>query len=288
MMAKIPVYSFEVWDIKQDKYVRAKRPATLDAIKECNGRPILETAQEVEPSRLDANGFVSGMKFAELTLAQGQEAIVVVFDICSSSTIVEELTIGNALHRYVWLVGKMKNFLAKLQMRHSPPRFGFYKFTGDGWILLFPVERDAQRQAIGGDYVLGVIRELSLWFERTFETWAIRYLDTRPPVVGLTFGVDRGNLVRTTIFQKEEYLAHAIIMATRLQSELSSEASPGYKALTRNSVFQEHFTPAADYTVADVSKTFKNIGEGNAYSCKRISLLPRGDDSAAERGRSAP
>jgi hypothetical protein len=220
------------------------------------------------------------MKFAELTLAQGQEAIVVVFDICSSSTIVEELTVNNALHRYVSLVGKMKNFLARLQMRHAPPRFGFYKFTGDGWILLFPVERDAEGQAVGGDYVLGVMRGLSLWFARTFDTWASLYLDARPPVVGLTFGVDRGNLVRTTIFQKDEYLAHAIIMATRLQSELSTEASPGYKALTRNSVFKEHFTPAPGYNVTDVSKTFKNIGGGNTYSCKRISLLPRVDDSA--------
>ena len=152
----------------------------------------------------------------------------------------------------------------------------------------FPVERDANGQAIGGDYVLGVMRELSSWFERTFETWASLYLDARPPVVGLTFGVDRGNLVRTTIFQKEEYLAHAIIMATRLQSELSTEASPSYKALARNSVFKEHFTPAADCTVADVLKTFKNIGGGNTYSCKRISLLTRADDAAAAGGRLAP
>ena len=58
--------------------------------------------------------------FAKLTLAQDQEAIVVVFDIRSSSILVSDLTLRNQLDHYVWLVGKMKEHLAKLQMQHNP------------------------------------------------------------------------------------------------------------------------------------------------------------------------
>lgn len=214
------------------------------------------------------------MDFAKATLVDGQEAMVVVFDICSSSILVEDLTLKGALQRYIWLVGKMKNFLAKLQMRQSPPRFFFYKFTGDGWILLFPTERDRKGRVIGGGYVLEVMRELSVWFDRTFRKWADENLDTHPPTSGLTFGLDWGPLRRATIFQQQEYLARAMIVACRLQSELSGEDSPNYKALMMKSVFNEHFSPAEGYAVEDAPKKLKNIGQGRQHACKRISLLP--------------
>ena len=214
--------------------------------------------------------------FAKLTFAQDQEAIVVVFDIRSSSILVSDLTLRDKLDHYVSLVGKIKEYLAKLQMQHNPPRFGFYKFTGDGWILLFFV-KDSNGQAIPRDYALEVMRDLSVWFEPVFRSWAREHLHTQPPITGLTFGVGKGPLRRTTIFQEKEYLAYAIIVACRLQAAVSEiDQSSGCKALVMNSVFNELFSSVKDYVVEDVRRKFRNIGQDREYDCKKISLLPVG------------
>ena len=58
-MQKIMVYYFNCYDIKADKTVRSKHPATRETIAACNGVVIEDTAQEVEVSRLDGNGFLA-------------------------------------------------------------------------------------------------------------------------------------------------------------------------------------------------------------------------------------
>jgi hypothetical protein len=215
-------------------------------------------------------GETINVDFAKLTFAQDQEAIVVVFDIRSSPILVTDLTLRNQLDRYVWLVGKIKERLAKLQMQHNPPRFGFYKFTGDGWILLFPINKE---QATPRDYALDVMQSLSEWFEPVFRGWANEHLDTQPPITGLTFGVDKGPLRRTTIFQEKEYLAYAIIVACRLQAAVGEiDQSSGCKALVRKSVFNELFSPAKGYVVEDVRRKFRNIEQDREIDCKKISL----------------
>ncbi len=57
-MQKTKVYYFTCFDITSGKNIRSKRPATLETITACNGEPIKETAQEVDISSLDANGFL--------------------------------------------------------------------------------------------------------------------------------------------------------------------------------------------------------------------------------------
>lgn len=57
-MQKTTVYYFNRYDIKTDNTVRSKRPATREAIAACDGVAIEDTAQEVEVSRLDGNGFL--------------------------------------------------------------------------------------------------------------------------------------------------------------------------------------------------------------------------------------
>lgn len=58
-MQKVTVYYFNSFDIKTGETVRSKRPATRETIAACNGVVIEETAQEVEVSRLDGNGFLA-------------------------------------------------------------------------------------------------------------------------------------------------------------------------------------------------------------------------------------
>jgi len=69
------------------------------------------------------------------------DAIVVAFDMCSSSDIIEELTLKGDMARFRGFLTKIKRYLASAQ---NAVLFDPYKFTGDGWILLFPSDTKGQ------------------------------------------------------------------------------------------------------------------------------------------------
>jgi hypothetical protein len=56
-MPKATVYYFKRWDMNVGQMVPSKRMATLKAIKDLGGVPLMETAKEVDASELDGNGF---------------------------------------------------------------------------------------------------------------------------------------------------------------------------------------------------------------------------------------
>src|SRR4249920_1722735 len=66
--------------------------------------------------------------------------IVVVIDLCSSSQIMEDLLLSEKFDRYEVFLTCVKRWLMNWTHKHSSVhgRFELYKFTGDGWILLFP------------------------------------------------------------------------------------------------------------------------------------------------------
>lgn len=68
-----------------------------------------------------------------------EEVLVVAFDLCSSSMIMEQLLLGGDVSCLTDLLTAIKRHLAAEQ-KHL--LFDPYKFTGDGWILLFPANTD--------------------------------------------------------------------------------------------------------------------------------------------------
>jgi hypothetical protein len=58
-MKKVTVFYFECYDTGSHEMVRSKRPATRAAIARCKGVAIEETANEVEESWLDGDGFIA-------------------------------------------------------------------------------------------------------------------------------------------------------------------------------------------------------------------------------------
>ena len=57
-MAKVTVYYFTEYNIVTDEKVRSTRPATLETIAQIDNAIVLEeTAQEVDTSQLDGDGF---------------------------------------------------------------------------------------------------------------------------------------------------------------------------------------------------------------------------------------
>jgi hypothetical protein len=57
-MPKTTVYYFEKYDIPTHIMTRSSRPATIQAIAKAQGKTLKKTAQEVDASRIDAEGYL--------------------------------------------------------------------------------------------------------------------------------------------------------------------------------------------------------------------------------------
>jgi hypothetical protein len=193
------------------------------------------------------------------------EAIVVAFDICSSSDIIEELTLKGQLERFHQLLTSLRHHLMKSQ---DILLFDAYKFTGDGWILLFPGNET------DGQVLLKWLTDLCVFFKKEFRQKILKYLDTPPAVTGLTFGLERGLLGKMKMFGRREYLGRAINIACRLQGAVGDKGGPpAYKALVSNVVFHDYFAAATGYKVWKAQRSLKNIRAGTAFKCRKIDLL---------------
>ncbi len=200
------------------------------------------------------------MKFKRVRISN--EGLVVAFDMCSSSDMLEALILRGNTGPYTYVISKLKQHLAELQ---ESVLFEPYKFTGDGWILLFPANTD-------GSGLFNLLRSLSAYYRVTAEAHLLPRLDTKPEVHGLTFGVDAGPIVNTTIFQQYEYVGRPINVACRLQSAVKVVTKkPSYRALVSRTAYDQYFG-SIDGQVKGVNKTtpLRNIRGGRAFSCKLV------------------
>jgi hypothetical protein len=193
------------------------------------------------------------------------DALVVTFDMCSSTTMVEELTLCGAMNRYDQLVTAVKEHLAAAQ---KEVLFDPYKFSGDGWILLFPV-------AVNGDHVFRCLQSLCTSYKTAAEHFVLRHLPTPLPVTGLTFGIEKGPLRSMTIYGQREYVGRALNVACRLQAAIKdNDDSPAYKALVSKAAFNHYFTSVPKLVkVWKVKRTLRNIRGGLEFRCIKIEFL---------------
>jgi hypothetical protein len=132
------------------------------------------------------------------------KAVVVAFDMSSSSNIIEELTLLGALQQLKDFLIKLKRYLASAQKSVT---FALYKFTGDGWILLFPENTD-------GKVLFEFLQNLCTFFQKEFQRDILKYLGSPPSITGLTFGLEMGPpLVPMKIFGQQEYIGRALNVA---------------------------------------------------------------------------
>src|SRR5689334_25068262 len=110
--------------------------------------------------------------------------IVVVLDLCSSSQIMEDLLLSEKFDRYEAFLTCIKRWLMNWTEAHSPPkgRFELYKFTGDGWILLFP-------DTISGAALMEFMYTLCEMINAELDRHIIPSLSSVPSVLGATLGV---------------------------------------------------------------------------------------------------
>ncbi len=195
----------------------------------------------------------------------GGDALVVVFDMCSSSDVLEELTLSGELWRYDELLKSIRGNLDKAQ-GYVP--FDPYKFTGDGWILLFPASTE-------GQLVFAFLQDLCRFFMTEFKNRVLRYLGTPPSLTGLTFGIEKGPLKPIILDGQQEYIGRALNVACRLQASIRDrDDSPAYKALVSNAAYNTYFSKAArGVQVYNVKRKLRNIRGGADFRCKKIEFL---------------
>ena len=186
-----------------------------------------------------------------LRLGIFQEARAVAFARCSSSDLIEELTLRGDLHRFTKFITSIKEYLARVQ-KITP--FDPYKFTGDGWILLFPTNTD-------GPALLTFLKDLCVFFRTQLREQVLDHVGTTPSITGLTFGIEGGPLAAMKIYGQNEYLGRALNIACRLQNAAKDKrSSRAYVALVSNGVFNQ----------------YSPVATSNSPTCGRVKL-PQAD-----------
>ena len=135
------------------------------------------------------------------------EKAVLVFDICSSTEIVEDLHKTGLFSEYERAIGEIREFLT-----NNADGLGIeiYKFLGDGFIVLFDAWVDTDSIIEFSERLITFCNRIIANLMGILETNEIRRK-------GITVGIDKGQLFR---MQNNEYVGRPINLACRLQSSL--------------------------------------------------------------------
>jgi class 3 adenylate cyclase len=192
--------------------------------------------------------------------------IIVFFDICSSTSILENLIMTENQKLWRDLLLEIKNYLREKQ---SSVGFELYKFLGDGWILLFDPRP-------GGLKIIQFLEALSDKFVSLYRCHIKNVLTTEIPVVGLTFGMDTGSCIKVVMNQQREYIGRPLNVASRLQNAIGQrDSKPQNKILLSNNLyatFNDRKKILRKYKVWRVKRILKNISGGENYPCLKVEL----------------
>lgn len=188
--------------------------------------------------------------------------LVVVFDISSSTTILEDLMRCERLD--VW-----RNVLIALkkELMGSPLPLEIYKFMGDGWILLFPPETHKEK-------LFEFLNQLVNCFLFEYQNSVEPIMQADPNPIGLTFGIDSGMLIKLEMNEKSEYLGRAINVAARLQGQAKGLAKDGYSnfVLMSKASFNSLLPEKTEFRTNETRVDLKNITGGEKFQCFAVEM----------------
>jgi len=192
-----------------------------------------------------------------------EERIILVTDICSSSEIMEDLLRRGNIITWRNLLISFKEYLAEASNKLG---FELYKFTGDGWVLLFEPKYSLAR-------ILTFLSDLSKIFEKDFYESVYQYLESPPDLIGLTFGMDSGALVSIEMMDREEWVGRAINLACRLQGAIEDiDILTGYSVMISNNLYQCMKSELDFFQPELVKRRLKNIIRGGEIQCYKLSI----------------
>lgn len=200
-----------------------------------------------------------------------EQKLVVVFDICSSTSILEDLLRSDNEKRWRDLLIEIKTFLMQERVIRQ---FEIYKFIGDGWILLFDFNFPPEE-------LFSLLKRLCDKYDSAFKRRIRRVLTTEIDSIGITFGLDMGRLIHFVMNEVEEYIGRYLNVAARLQGAIKDgDATPAGKVLM-SKPFYDHVRAAIskDYKTYTVKRTLRNVAGGERY--RPIKLILREESGKA-------
>jgi len=198
--------------------------------------------------------------------------LVVVFDICSSTTILEDLKRTDNLGAWRKLLISLKDHLLE---RGVPLGMDLYKFIGDGFVLLFP-------NNVPKLELCAFLADLSTTYEKQFESSIKPLLSQEPSPVGLMFGIDAGELIRMVLGNQVEYVGRAINVASRLQSYTKElPGGPAYKVIFSKNSYNSPAPPPPGLAVESIKVSLRNISPPTMQCFVWQTTDPRLGDFAA-------
>ncbi len=195
------------------------------------------------------------------------QKIVLVFDVCSSTSILEDLLRSENEAQWRNLLVELKRFLRRESETHG---FDVYKFVGDGWILLFNPAFDAR-------ILFDILKRLCEEYDRLFRKTIEPLLSLEIESTGITFGLDKGALVHIGMNETREYVGRALNVATRLQGAIKdNDSKPGGKVMMSKNAFagMKHLIGHI-YKVQTARRKLRNISGASDYVCKKLNLFQK-------------
>ena len=192
------------------------------------------------------------------------DLVVVAFDMCSSSKIIEDLSRTDNLKQYDRL---LKNLHAWLWNNAVSSGYIVYKFTGDGWLVLFSSD------SVTGQGLMKFLSRLATKFHSMRKQFVDNHLESIPQSIGLTFGVEMGPVRKVVLGRDVEFIGRALNVACRLQAAAKDRGpAPDYRCLFSRKVYNRYLTEINSHNFSPAERTLRNINGGEKYQCLKVDF----------------
>lgn len=185
---------------------------------------------------------------------------VIVFDVCSSSVILQSLQNSGRLKIWRKFWKKIFQFINKAAFFQG--RSKTYKFVGDGFIILcYPSTKSELLQ-----FCDSLIKTAN---EKLLEI--VTQNDIHPNRLGITIGIAKGPLISMRLFGNKEYMGEAINVASRLQSQLKQDDDKN-NILVSQEVYTDLLPEitAQNRTCVKTDRILHNLNNNEQTTCYQI------------------
>ena len=125
-----------------------------------------------------------------------------------------------------------------------------------------------------GEKLIEFMKQLSKHYKAIYKKLIYPVLDIDLNTTGLSFGMERGSLMRIVMNGRSEYIGRPMNIACRLQTAVADTGkTESFKALISKQVYNSYFKRMKNLNISPTRRTLKNIHNGQEYRCMELDLL---------------
>ncbi len=190
------------------------------------------------------------------------EKFIVVFDICSSSQIIEDLQNHANMKEWDKFLFEITLSIDSYINKNGIKAF-IYKFLGDGYILII--------DKACFDKVLAICFKIYQIILDRLKKLIEVFSNIEPVRIGITIGIDFGRIHKIKIQEQDEYVGKSINTASRLQTSLKDKEHEN-KLLISKIVKKAICGPYKSDLYKETTRQMRNLYGENRFYCYEIDL----------------